>query len=141
MGKLRGYRNMPDGEVFTSPVEDSAEGTILFDIPTTYNGVEAKNVFLRFEKGKVVEARAEKGQDFLHKMLDMDEGSRFAGEIAFGLNDNIQIPTKNILFDEKIGKSMHLAVGASYQGSWRKKYLCSALGFNKRYEKWWHSRS
>jgi len=110
-----GYRNMPDGEVFTSPVEDSAEGTILFDIPTTYNGVEAKNVFLRFEKGKVVEARAEKGQDFLHKMLDMDDGSRFAGEIAFGLNDNIQIPTKNILFDEKIGKSMHLAIGASYQ--------------------------
>ena len=110
-----GYRNMPDGEVFTSPVEDSAEGTILFDIPTTYNGVEAKNVFLRFEKGKVVEARAEKGQDFLYKMLDMDEGSRFAGEIAFGLNDNIQIPTKNILFDEKIGQSIHLAIGASYQ--------------------------
>lgn len=110
-----GYRNMPDGEVFTSPVEDSAEGTILFDIPTTYNGVEAKNVFLRFEKGKVVEARADKGQDFLHKMLDMDSGARFAGEIAFGLNDGITKPTKNILFDEKIGKSMHLAIGASYQ--------------------------
>ena len=113
--KVEAEQEAIDGEVFTSPVEDSAEGTILFDIPTTYNGVEAKNVFLRFEKGKVVEARAEKGQDFLHKMLDMDEGSRFAGEIAFGLNDNIQIPTKNILFDEKIGKSMHLAVGASYQ--------------------------
>ncbi len=110
-----GYRNMPDGEVFTSPMEDSAEGYILFDIPTTYNGVEAKNVFLRFEKGKVVEAKAEKGEDYLHKMLDMDEGSRFVGEIAFGLNDNIQIPTKNILFDEKIGKSIHLAIGASYQ--------------------------
>lgn len=110
-----GYRNMPDGEVFTSPVEDSAEGTILFDIPTTYNGVEAKNVFLRFEKGKVVEARAEKGQDFLYKMLDMDSGARFAGEIAFGLNDNIKKPTKNILFDEKIGQTMHLAIGASYE--------------------------
>ncbi len=110
-----GHRNMPDGEVFTSPVENSAEGTIFFDIPTTYNGVEAKNIFLRFEKGKVVEAKAEKGQDYLYKMLDMDDGARFVGEIAFGLNDNIQIPTKNILFDEKIGKSMHLAIGASYQ--------------------------
>ena len=117
--------------MFTSPVEDSAEGTILFDIPTTYNGVEAKNVFLRFEKGKVVEARAEKGQDFLHKMLDMDEGSRFAGEIAFGLNDNIQSLLKNILFDEKIGKSMHLAIGASYQEVGGKKCFCTALGFNK----------
>lgn len=110
-----GYRNMPDGEVFTSPVEDSACGHIFFDIPTTYNGVEAKNVFLAFEKGKVVEARADKGQDFLYKMLDMDAGSRFVGEIAFGLNDNITIPTRNILFDEKIGRSMHLAIGASYQ--------------------------
>lgn len=110
-----GYRNMPDGEVFTSPLEDSAEGFIHFDIPAVYNGVEAKNVFLRFEKGKVTEARAEKGQDFLHKMLDMDDGARFVGEIAFGLNDNISKPTKNILFDEKIGRSIHLAVGASYQ--------------------------
>ena len=110
-----GYRNMPDGEVFTSPVETSAEGTIFFDIPTTFNGVEAKNVFLRFERGLVVEAKAEKGQDFLHKMLEIDDGARFAGEIAFGLNDNITIPTKNILFDEKIGRSMHLAIGASYE--------------------------
>lgn len=110
-----GYRNMPDGEVFTSPVEISADGVIFFDIPTTFNGVEAKNVFLRFEKGKVVEAKAEKGEDFLHKMLDTDEGARFVGEIAFGLNDNITKPTKNILFDEKIGRSMHLAIGASYE--------------------------
>lgn len=109
-----GFRNMPDGEVFTSPVENSAEGTIYFDIPTTFNGVEAKNVFLRFEKGKVVEAKAEKGEDFLHKMLETDDGAKFVGEIAFGLNDNITRPTKNILFDEKIGKSMHLAIGASY---------------------------
>lgn len=109
-----GYRNMPDGEVFTSPVENSAEGTMFFDIPTTFNGVEAKNVFLRFEKGVIVEAKAEKGQDFLHKMIAIDDGAKFVGEIAFGLNDNIQKPTKNILFDEKIGKSMHLAIGASY---------------------------
>jgi aminopeptidase len=109
-----GQRNMPDGEVFTSPVENSATGTMYFDIPTNYNGVEAKGVFLRFEAGKVVEAKAEKGEDFLLKMLETDEGARFVGEIAFGLNDNIQIPSKNILFDEKIGQTMHLAIGASY---------------------------
>ncbi len=110
-----GYRNMPDGEVFTSPVEDSAEGTIFFDIPTTFNGVEAKNVFLRLEKGKVVEAKAEKGEDFLHKMLSIDDGAKFVGEIAFGLNENIKKPTKNILFDEKIGRSIHMAIGSSYE--------------------------
>jgi aminopeptidase len=109
-----GQRNMPDGEVFTSPLESSATGTIFFDIPTNYNGVEAKNVFLRLEAGKVVEAKADKGEDFLLKMLDTDEGARFVGEIAFGLNDNITKPSKNILFDEKIGQTMHMAVGASY---------------------------
>lgn len=109
-----GQRNMPDGEVFTSPVEDSATGTIFFDIPTNYNGVEAENVFLRLEKGKVVEAKADKGQDYLYKMLDTDEGARFVGEIAFGLNDNINRPSRSILFDEKIGRTIHMAIGASY---------------------------
>ncbi len=109
-----GERNMPDGEIFTSPVENSAEGEMYFDLPTNYTGVEAAGVYLRFEKGKVVEAKAEKGEDFLHKMLDVDEGARFVGEIAFGLNDNIVKPSKNILFDEKIGRTMHLAIGASY---------------------------
>jgi aminopeptidase len=109
-----GQRNLPDGEVFTSPVEDSAEGQIYFDLPTNYNGVEAQGILLKFEKGKVVEASADKGEDFLLKMLDTDEGARFVGEIAFGLNDNITSPTKNILFDEKIGHTMHMAVGASY---------------------------
>ncbi|MDR0454567.1 MAG: aminopeptidase [Deferribacteraceae bacterium] len=109
-----GQRNMPDGEVFTSPVENSAEGQIYFDIPTNYNGVEARGVTLRFSEGKVVEAHAEKGNDFLLKMLDTDEGARFAGEIAFGLNDNIKKESKNILFDEKIGQTIHIAVGASY---------------------------
>lgn len=109
-----GQRNMPDGEVFTSPVEDSASGQIYFDIPTNYNGVEAQGVLLKLEKGKVIEATAEKGQDYLLKMLDTDEGARFVGEIAFGLNNNITKPSKNILFDEKIGRTMHMAVGASY---------------------------
>jgi aminopeptidase len=109
-----GQRNMPDGEIFTSPVENSATGEIYFDIPTNYNGIEASGVYLRFENGKVIEAKAEKGQDFLLKMLDIDEGARFVGEIAFGLNNNIQKPSKNILFDEKIGQTIHLAVGSSY---------------------------
>ncbi|MGA1847123.1 aminopeptidase [Deferribacter abyssi] len=109
-----GSHNMPDGEVFTSPVEDSAEGVIFFDVPTTFMGVEVQNVTLYFEGGRVVKATAEKGEGFLNKMLDTDEGSRFIGEIAFGLNDSINKPTKNILFDEKIGKTIHLAVGSSY---------------------------
>ena len=109
-----GSHNMPDGEVFTSPVEDSANGVIFFDVPTSFMGVEVRNVILTFENGKVVEAKAEKGEDFLVKMLDTDEGARLVGEIAFGLNEDIDRPSKNILFDEKIGKTMHLAVGSSY---------------------------
>ncbi|MCX8083970.1 MAG: aminopeptidase [Calditerrivibrio sp.] len=109
-----GRHNLPDGEVFTSPVEDSAEGEIFFDIPTSFMGVEVQNVLLRFEKGKVVYAKAEKGDGFLQKMLETDDGARYVGEIAFGLNDSITIPSKNILFDEKIGKSLHLAIGSSY---------------------------
>jgi aminopeptidase len=104
---------MPDGEVFTSPV--TADGKIFFDIPTNYNGVEASGVYLEFKGGAVVNADAEKGKDFLLKMLDLDEGAKFIGEIAFGLNDNITRASKNILFDEKIGKTIHLAVGAAYK--------------------------
>jgi aminopeptidase len=109
-----GRHNLPDGEVFTSPVEDSANGEIYFDIPTSFMGVEVSGVHLKFENGKVVCANAEKGEQFLLKMLDTDEGARFVGEIAFGLNDSIMFPSKNILFDEKIGRSIHLAIGSSY---------------------------
>lgn len=109
-----GSHNMPDGEVFTSPVEDSATGEMFFDVPTSFMGVSAKNVHLFFENGKVVKAMAEKGESFLNKMLDTDKGARVVGEIAFGLNNAIKKATGNILFDEKIGKSMHLAVGSSY---------------------------
>ena len=109
-----GHHNMPDGEVFTSPVEDGVNGKIYFDLPTSYMGVEAGGITLQIEKGKIMEASAEKGNDFLQSVLKTDEGSRFIGEIAFGLNDNINKPTKNILFDEKIGRSIHMAVGASY---------------------------
>jgi aminopeptidase len=109
-----GHHNMPDGEVFTSPVEDGVNGTIHFDLPTSYMGVEAGGITLKIDKGRIVEAEATKGNDFLQSVLETDEGSRFIGEIAFGLNEAITKPTKNILFDEKIGRTIHMAVGASY---------------------------
>ena len=109
-----GECNFPDGEVYTSPVEDSANGQIYFDFPQLYRGNEAQKVLLTLKDGKVIDAKAEKGEDFLKNMLDMDEGSRFVGEIAIGTNDMIQDVTGNILFDEKIGGSIHMAVGASY---------------------------
>lgn len=109
-----GKNNYPDGEVFTSPVEDGINGEIYFDFPQNYRGNEAHGVHLWIENGLIVKAQAEKGQDFLHAMLDMDEGSKGIGEIAIGTNDEIQEVTGNILFDEKIGGSIHMAVGASY---------------------------
>ncbi len=109
-----GKRNIPDGEVFTSPVKESVEGTIYFDYPACYSGVEVHGVRLRFEGGRIVDAHADKGEDFLNKMLDTDENSRFLGEVAFGMNHGIRRFTKNILFDEKIGGTIHMAAGAAY---------------------------
>ena len=109
-----GECNFPDGEVYTSPVEDSANGQIYFDFPQIYRGNEAQKVLLTLKDGKVIEAKAEKGEEFLNDMLNMDEGARFVGEIAIGTNDMVQDVTGNILFDEKIGGSIHMAVGASY---------------------------
>ena len=109
-----GLNNYPDGEVFTSPVEDSAEGEIYFDYPAIYRGNEADKIHLALKKGKVVEAKAEKGEEFLNAMLNLDEGASFVGEIAVGTNEMIKDVTGNILFDEKIGGSIHMACGASY---------------------------
>ncbi len=109
-----GLNNYPDGEVFTSPVENDVNGEIYFDFPQNYRGNEALGVHLWIEKGQIVKAEADKGEDFLHAMLNMDEGSKGIGEIAIGTNDEIQEVTGNILFDEKIGGSIHMAVGASY---------------------------
>lgn len=109
-----GLCNFPDGEIYTSPVEDSASGTIYFDFPQIYRGNESQKVRVRLENGKVVEAKAEKGEEFFINMINMDEGSRFVGEIAIGTNYMIQDVTGNILFDEKIGGSIHMALGASY---------------------------
>ena len=109
-----GHTNFPDGEVFTGPVENSANGTIRFTYPAVFHGREVHDVRLRFEDGEVVEATAERGEDFLRAMLAMDDGARRIGELAFGLNENVPRFTKNILFDEKIGGTMHLALGTAY---------------------------
>ena len=112
-----GKRNMPDGEVFTGPVETSVEGTIRFSFPATIRGREVEDVFLRFERGEVVEATASRGQDFLREMIGMDEGARRVGEFAFGLNDAVTEYTGTLLLDEKIGGTVHLALGKSVPGT------------------------
>ncbi len=110
-----GKKNMPCGEVFTGPVEDSVNGTVYFGVPSAVAGREVSGVRFRFEEGKVVEATAEKGEDYLISMLDADEGARYLGELGIGTNYGIPRPTKNILFDEKLGGTVHLAVGKSYE--------------------------
>jgi aminopeptidase len=109
-----GDKNFPDGEVFTGPEETSATGHIHYSFPAIYSGREVSDIRLWFEGGKVVKATAGKGEDLLHSLLDMDEGARFLGEVAFGTNYDIQRFSRNILFDEKIGGTVHLAVGAGY---------------------------
>jgi aminopeptidase len=109
-----GEHNMPDGEFFTGPVEDSATGEVSFHLPATYAGREVSGVHFRFEGGKVVDASAEKGEEFLIEMLDTDEGARRLGELGIGTNYGITDGTGEILLDEKIGGTVHLAVGRSY---------------------------
>jgi aminopeptidase len=109
-----GDRNMPSGEIFTSPIEDSVEGWYRGSYPAFYRGQEVHGLELRFEGGEVVEAKAERNQGFLLEMLDVDDGSRRLGEFAIGTNKGIQRFTRNILFDEKIGGTMHIALGSSY---------------------------
>jgi len=110
-----GSYNMPDGEVFTSPREAETRGEIRFGFPAIFQGREVEDVRLRFEDGRVVTAEAARGNDYLQSLLDMDDGSRVLGEVAFGLNYGIDRFTRNILFDEKIGGTMHLALGAGFK--------------------------
>jgi aminopeptidase len=107
-----GKKNMPDGEIFTGPVEESVEGRVRFSYPTVYQGRKLEGVTLRFEKGRVVKATADKGEEFLQATLDVDEGARYVGEFAIGTNRRITQATGNTLFDEKINGSFHMAVGA-----------------------------
>lgn len=112
-----GHENFPDGEVFTGPVEDSVNGHIRFSFPGIYAGKEIEDIRLEFKDGKVVKASAAKGEDLLGALLETDEGARYVGEVAVGTNFGIQKFTRNMLFDEKIGGTVHLAIGASYPES------------------------
>lgn len=109
-----GKHNMPDGEVFTSPLESATHGEIRFTFPAVFQGREVADVRLRFEGGRVVSCEAASGGDYLEALLEMDDGARVLGEVAFGLNDEIDRFTRNILFDEKIGGTMHFALGSSF---------------------------
>ena len=112
-----GQHNMPDGEFFTGPIEDSVEGEVRFSFPATYGGREVSGVRFRFERGRVVDATAERGEDFLIEMLDTDEGARRLGELGIGTNYGIAEATKEVLLDEKLGGTVHMAIGASYPES------------------------
>ena len=109
-----GKENFPDGEVFTGPVETRVDGEISFTFPAAFGGRVVEGVRLRFEGGEVVDASASRGQDFLDEMLAIDPGARRLGEFSFGMNDAIREFTRNTLFDEKIGGTVHLALGKAY---------------------------
>jgi aminopeptidase len=109
-----GTYNMPDGEIYTGPVEDSVNGWVRFTYPAIYGGVAVEGAELTFNRGRVEQAKAEKNEDYLIKMLESDDGSRYLGEFAIGTNFDIDRFTGNILFDEKIGGTFHMALGAGY---------------------------
>jgi aminopeptidase len=109
-----GRRNMPSGEVFTGPHESSATGRIRFDVPSSPAGVHVEGVVLELRDGEVVSARADQGDEYLQRALATDEGARRLGELGIGTNFGIDRPVGTILFDEKIGGTVHLALGRSY---------------------------
>ena len=109
-----GHENFPDGEIFTGPIEQSVNGHIRYTYPACDFGREVEDVRLWFKEGKVIKATATKNEQFLLKMLETDKGARYLGEFSFGTNHGIQQFTKNILFDEKISGTIHLALGKGY---------------------------
>jgi aminopeptidase len=111
-----GLRNIPDGEVFTSPVKTSVEGVLTYNAPTVYQGSSFDNVRLEFEKGKVLKASCTGDVKKLNAVLDSDEGARYIGEFAIGFNPHIVQPMRDILFDEKIAGSFHFTPGQAYEG-------------------------
>ena len=112
--KCDGRYNIPDGEVFTAPVRDSVNGHITYNCPTVYQGREFNNIRLEFVNGRIVKATAGEMTGPLNNILDTDEGARFIGEFAIGVNPNIRRPMRNILFDEKISGSIHFTPGQAY---------------------------
>ena len=109
-----GRRNMPSGEIFTGPIETSARGKLRCSFPVCRGGREVAGIALEFAAGRVVQAAAESSADYLRSMLDLDPGARFLGELGLGLNGGIDRFTGSILYDEKIGGTVHLALGNSY---------------------------
>lgn len=122
-----GKVNFPDGEIFTSPLDDNIDGYITFTFPGIYSGKEIEGIRLEVEKGKVVNATAKKGADLLKALLATDEGSNRFGEVAIGTNYGINKFTRNMLFDEKIGGTVHMAIGDS---------MAEAGGINKSSIHW-----
>jgi aminopeptidase len=112
--KCDGKRNIPDGEVYTAPVRDSVNGTITYNTPSLYQGTVYNNISLTFEKGKIVKATCDGNDEILNKIFDTDEGARYIGEFAIGVNPFILKPMKDTLFDEKIAGSFHLTPGQCY---------------------------
>ncbi len=109
-----GHRNIPDGEVYTAPVKNSVNGVVQFNTDTTYNGIFFSNIRLVFKDGKIIEASSLVNNDKLQKILNQDEGARYLGEFSFGMNPFITKPILDILFDEKIAGSFHMAIGNAY---------------------------
>jgi aminopeptidase len=109
-----GENNIPDGEIFTAPVKDSVNGTISYNTPSAYRGRVFNNVKLTFKGGKIIDASADDNLDVLEEIFNTDEGSRYVGEFAIGVNPKIKHPMTNTLFDEKIAGSIHFTPGNSY---------------------------
>lgn len=107
--------NMPSGEVFTAPVVDSVEGAILFDKPLIYQGNEIEGVKLKFVDGEVVDFFSKRNENVLENLINTDEGSKRIGELGIGTNRGIKRFTKNMLFDEKMGDTIHMALGRAYE--------------------------
>jgi aminopeptidase len=110
-----GKENMPGGEIFMAPVRESLNGTIKFDYPAIRDGKEVSDIELEFKDGKVVSAKASKNEDFLRSMLATDENASYVGELGIGCNPKVNKFTKDLLFDEKIGGTIHLALGTAYK--------------------------
>ena len=112
--KCSGECNIPDGEIYTAPIKESVNGTIVFNIPALENGVEYNNIKLVFENGKIIDFDCNNKESFA-EVLNTDDGSRYLGEFAFGLNPFCKYSLRDILFDEKMSSSIHLAIGSSYE--------------------------
>ncbi len=110
-----GLRNFPDGEIFTSPDANSTQGEIFVDLPVNYGGNDIQGIFLRFEDGMIVEYSAEVGQEHLSAIIETDDGSHRLGEVALGMNPGLDRVLKHPLFVEKVGGTLHIAIGASYE--------------------------